>query len=412
VGTLRASATFLLKIESLRLRAQLLAKLRPMVGLKPHQDIKPAQWQVLESQLTAVSNRLLNSLRARTDKYLPEAHRPEVARVLIDGLGSLEVDLSNAYTFYDTFMDILTQRLSDDVGPLLLGCDAIAADAMNREFIGQTTVPPLVYCDRGFGAATVREGVFLQKNVPNPVPIISIPYARISEKYNLISIQHEVGHQALVKLNLVEQLRSLLREALRRAGAPELIQELFARWSSEIGPDFWAFCLSGMAQTSSIRDVLILPQSLMFNISGLHPHPPAYLRFLLSVEWCRQVWGTGDWDGWATEWQALYSPDQLDEPTRATILAAQRYLPVVAQALLKTRFRKLRGLPLASLFDIESLRPDKLHRLVQGLQQGLGVKSRQPPGVQLAVFRLARENRVLPTTQIDALMHEWLRNLK
>lgn len=407
-----ASSTFLLKIESIRNRARLLSKLRQMVALKPHQDIKPEQWEVLETQLTTVSSRILNSLRARTDKYLPEVHKKDVAKTLIDGLGSLEVDLANAYTFYDTFMDILTQRLSDDIGPMLVGCDAIAADAMNRKFIGQITVPPLVYCDRGFGAATVREGVSIMKNVPNPVPIISIPYARISEKYNLISIQHEVGHQTLVKLNMVEQLRDLSREALRRAGAPTLIQELFARWSSEMGPDFWAFCLSGMAQTSSIRDVLILPQSLMFTISSIHPHPPAYLRFLISTEWCRQVWGTGEWDAWEEEWKAMYCPCQLDDVTKNTIVTARKYIPVFAKALLKTRFRKLNGKPITSLFNIDALQPDKLKKMAVNLRDGLSAVQGQPPGVQLAAFRMAREHHTLKASQIDALMHDWLQTLK
>lgn len=405
-----ASSTFLLKIESIRIRAKLLGKLRQMVALKPQQDIRPEQWEVLESQLATVSTRILNSLRARTDKYLSEVYKPEIAKTFIDGLGSLEIDLANAYTFYDTFMDILTQRLSDDIGPMLLGCDAIAADAMNRKFIGQVTVPPLVYCDRGFGAATIREGVSIQKNVPNPVPLISIPYARINEKYNLVSIQHEVGHQALVKLNMVELLRQLFRESLQRAGAPQLIQHLFAQWSSEICPDFWAFCLSGMGQTSSIRDVLILPQSLMFSISGVHP--PSYLRFLISTEWCRQVWGAGEWDEWEKEWKTLYSPDQVDEATRLTIEQAEKYIPVVAKALLKTKFRKLDNQPISSLFNLNALQPAKLIKLANALRNGLPAIDGQPVGVQLAVFRMARDNQNIKTPVIDALMHEWLKNLK
>ena len=134
------SATFLLKIESLRTRARLLTRLRKMVGLKPHQDIAAVQWEVLNTQLATVSNKIRQQLRIYTDHYLSEQYNPEMQQKLINHLGELEMELTTAYTFYDTFMDILTQRLSDDIGPLLRGCDAIAADALQRSFLADTTI--------------------------------------------------------------------------------------------------------------------------------------------------------------------------------------------------------------------------------------------------------------------------------
>ena len=189
--------TFLLKIESLRMRAKLLTGLRKMLSLRPHQDIRPEQWEVLETQLATVSNKIRQHLRIYADRYLSESGDSKMRETLINRLGEVEIELTNAYGFFDTYMDILTQRLSDDIGPLLKGCDAIAADAMHRGFLEDITIPPIVYCERGFGASTLREGVNIQREVPNPIPFIAIPYARLNEKYNLISINHEVGHQAL-----------------------------------------------------------------------------------------------------------------------------------------------------------------------------------------------------------------------
>jgi hypothetical protein len=283
---------------------------------------------------------------------------------------------------------------------------------MQRGMIADLTIAPLVYCDRGFGAATLREGVNILRSIPNPIPFISIPYSRLSEKYNLISINHEVGHQALVKLNLVKVLSHLFRTVTAKAGAPALLQNFYANWASEIGPDFWAFCLSGMAQTCSLRDVLILPNHQMFQVSASAVHPPAYLRFLISAEWCRQLWGKGLWDEWEEEWTDLYSPSEMDEATCEIINSARRFVPVVAKACIQTRFRRLNGKPLLTLFDLKSLKPEVLqkHASVEGIQSETFKKL--PMGAQLAAFRLLRENRNTKQAVIDQYMSKWLKDIQ
>jgi hypothetical protein len=406
-----SSNTFLLKIESLRERAKQLKGLRKMLSLKPHQDILPEQWDVLETQLAAISNKNRQQLRLYADTYLSERNNVISRQTLINRLGEVEIELTNAYTFFDTYMDILTQRLSDDIGPLLRGCDRIAFDGLKRGNLAEITVPPLVYCERGFGASTLREGVNIQHSVPNPIPFIAIPYSRLSEKYNLISLYHEVGHQALVKLNMLDLMQNVFKHGLAKVGASELIQNLYANWSRELVPDFWGFCLSGMAQTVSLRDVLILPKSMMFNISTIQPHPPSYLRFLVSVEWCRQMWGKGDWDAWAEEWQSFYPLNSLDEPTRVVIEEAQKWIPTMSKILIQTRFKKLGNKPLTSLFDLSKLEPNSMKKWAN--TEGVLSKNFKglPIGVQLGIYRLMREKRQIKLADNDVLMEAWLKHL-
>ncbi len=406
-----APSFFLLKIESLRTRARMLPKLRETLALPADRDIRPEQWEVLSNQLATVANRLLHQLRVYTDQHLSDRNEPRMRQALIQRLGELELELSQAYNFYDTYMDVLTQRLSDPIGSLLRGCDAIAADGLRRGFLAEITVPPVVYCERGFGASTLREGVDLQRNVPNPIPFIAIPYARIAEKYNLISIYHEVGHQTLVKLNLLPVLQRVFHESASQAGASTLLSSLFANWSKELGPDFWAFCLTGMAQTCSIRDVLVLPGSAMFQISPFQQHPPAYLRFLMSVEWCKHLWGKGDWDQWEAEWTDLYPTRGLDSTTREAIESARKFMPAVARALLNTRFKKFDNKPISSLFALDELQPARLKSLAT-IEAVTAPGFRQRPiGVQLAAFRMLREKRVQKLADTDKLMSLWLKNL-
>jgi hypothetical protein len=404
-------SSLLLKIDSIRTRAGLLVNLRKMVSLPPSQDISEEQWELLESQLATVSTKIRQQLRIYTDKYFSERNNPVMKQMLINRLGELEVELTNAYNFYDTFMDILTQRLSNEIGLLLKGCDIIAEYALQRENLADITASPLVYCDRGFGASTLREGVRLGGNTPNPIPFIAIPYSRISEKYNLISIFHEVGHQALAKLNMVGLWQQVFQETLSNAGASPLICSLYANWSKEIVPDFWAFGLAGMGQTCSIRDILVLPTDMMFHISTIQPHPPSYLRFLISIDWCKQLWGNGDWDAWEQEWLELYPLKKLDETTQQTISEARKYIPIVSKTLLKTKFKKLGNNPITALFDLQTLKPHLLKNLANIETIRSSEFNNQPIGVQLAVFRLLREKRAIKQTDINKYMETWLKNL-
>ncbi|MFZ1227045.1 MAG: hypothetical protein WAQ83_03490, partial [Saprospiraceae bacterium] len=251
----------------------------------------------------------------------------------------------------------------------------------------------------------LREGVTLAKTV-NPVAFIAIPYSRLAEKYNLISIYHEVGHQALYKLDLVEPFRQVFSLSAKNAGANQLLQNMLANWSKEIIPDFWAFGHTGMGQTSSIRDVLLVPQAMALSISPYQQHPPPYLRFLISVEWCRFLWGRGDWDEWAEEWETFYPVEYLDKATKEIILQAKKILPNIARATITTRFKKLSNKTIATFFDMESISPGNLlkcknkdHLLNQSI------------GVQLSAFRLIRDKNNMPIAKLNAILNSWLINL-
>lgn len=405
-STLNKPKSFLLsKLESLKARTELLTGLNKVASTKDFPNIKPAQWYAINSQLNTVANKISRQLDAYADRYLINADDKSEKSKLVNTLGEIELELSQAYNFYDTYMDILTQRLSPVLGPLLKGCDAIAADGLKHEYLSLVTKPPIVYCDRGFGASILREGVSLAKTV-NPVAFIAIPYSRLAEKYNLISIYHEVGHQALNKLDLIESFRQVFSLSAKNAGANTLLQNMFGNWSKEIIPDFWAFGFTGMGQTSSIRDVLLVPQAMAFGISPYQQHPPPYLRFLFSVEWCRFLWGRGDWDEWCEEWENFYPVACADKVTKEIILQAKKILPNVARATITTRFKKLNNKSIASLFDINSIAPFNLKKCINK-QHFLN----QSIGVQLSAFRLLRDKKNMPIAKLNAIIHSWLINL-
>jgi hypothetical protein len=401
------------RYEALKIKAETLSSLRKLVALPPEHDITKRQWSILESQLSAAEARIQSKLKRATKQYLPQVDDPRIARGLNAIYGEIEMELSKVFPFFDTYMDILTQRHTPEIGPLLAGCDVLAEDALKKDHPALDIVEsPLVYCDRGFGASVLREGVLLPDLTPNPMPLIQIPYSRLNEKYNLTSIIHEAGHEAMVRLGLINSIPKALRIALKRAGAPDSIIELYALWTKEINPDFWTFCASGIAEAAGTRDILSLPPVLVFRIAWGDPHPAPYLRTLLSFDWCRQVWGKGDWDIWEKEWTNLYPLDEAPIETQELLRKARKYVPVISRTLLYTKFRVLNGKTIPDLFDLSAIAPMELQRIVKSAESGALDLKGLSPCAQLAVFRLIREQGKLKEETIDRIMTKWLLKLR
>ena len=400
------------RADSLLFRIHGLIGLRQLVNLSSEQDITARQWSVLEMQLNAASALLTTRTKAATDSLLPGARDASARRKLNAALGQIELDLSRAYTFFDTYMDVLTQRRSGELGPVLAGCDVLAYQAMRREHPTLTAIEaPLVFCDRGFGAAIVRESVAFPDGTPNPMPLIQIPYSRLREKCNLTSVLHEAGHQSLTRLQLVAALPLAFRAALTRAGAPKPVCDLYALWAFEIGPDFWGFCLSGVAQAAAMRELFAMPPSHALRLSVTDPHPPPYLRVLLAFDWCRRAFGRGRWDAWEQEWELLYPLTGPAGTTRTLLQNARRFVPVVGDALFNYRFRELENRALVDLFDLAAISPSEVRRVAMRASGGTLDLRGLTPCAQLAVFAELREMRAMTEERLDELMTAWLRHL-
>lgn len=400
------------RADSLQFRIKGLISLRRLVNLPREQDITERQWSVLEPQLSAAAVQLISRVKSATNQLLPQATDPKARRRLNAALGRVELDMARAFTFFDTYMDVLTQRLSRELGAVLAGCDVLAQEAMRRDHPALASIePPLVYCDRGYGASIVRESVPFPDGSPNPMPLIQIPYSRLREKYNLTSVLHEAGHQALHRLGLVAPLADALRAALDRASAAAPVRDLYGSWAFEIGPDFWAFCLSGVAEAAAVRDLFALQPSHATRISFTDPHPPPYLRALLTFEWCRRAWGRGVWDEWERDWKALYPLEQAPPATRQLLLQARRLTPLVGETLFNKRFRQLGGRALPDLFDLPAVSPAELKRVAAAAKSGVLDLRGVTPCAQLAVFGQLRERHSMSEERLDRIMTEWLRRL-
>ncbi len=338
-------------------------------------------------------------------------HRPEIRREMNAELGALDLDLTKAFAFFDTFLDILTQRANDKLGTILAGADMIALDGLRRNHPALKIIEaPVVFFDRGFGASILRSGIPLQDGTLNELPLIQLPHSRITDKCNLsASLSHEIAHEALVELHIVKEFPVILYKRLVSAGAPILIAKLFSLWTKEIGPDFYGFCYCGVAQTAGIMDILSLPPNHIFKISFTDPHPAPWLRVLLSIEWAKITWPDTQeiWRRWEEEWINSYPLASAPLESRKLLISARKYFPVVNDVLFHTRFPALNGKTIPDLFDLKKLDPQLLESRLSHFAEKGKLNLSFSAGENIAMFALMREKGIVNEEALDRIMTQW-----
>ncbi|MDH3657136.1 MAG: hypothetical protein OEM77_03270 [Nitrosopumilus sp.] len=410
-------AYFQNRIFSLRRKIETLTSLPELVSLPTEQDIKQSQWFVIQSQLSSVSFRLSNDLH-QVSENLSIASDKESIRDLNVDITKIEMELSKAYVFFDTFFDILSQRLSPKLGLLLSGCDVLAYDALKRispDFI-PNNMPPLVFLDKGAGASILREGVSVPGKAKNPLATIQIPYEKLKQKYLLVSILHETGHQKMASLGLKKQVPLYMKKFMKKQKASELLQGLFSNWTSELFPDFTSFWIIGAAQTISTREILTFSPEMVLKVSPSDPHPPMWLRVQMSIDWCRRLWGFGPWDKWEKEWLELYplygSKYSPSEKIRNILDESKNYISKVTDFFFNMKFPELENQSIRSIYQKKPAHPILLMSLVKNFKNFGKLDLRDlSPSEQLAVFVMLKYTENISEKNLDILMTRWLVNL-
>ena len=112
--------------------------------------------------------------------------------------------------------------------------------------------------------------------------------------------------------------------------------------------------------------VMILIQSSLF-------------EYCFQLNGVGQQWGRGEWDYWEKEWDTLYPLKFTSKGNAETLKTCRKYIPLVSRLSLNTRFRVLDGKKLTELFDMSSLAPENLKRIVGTSDTGtLNLKGLRP----------------------------------
>jgi hypothetical protein len=331
---------------------------------------------------------------------------PLSARKMNTLIGLLEIKSSQAFTFYDTMFDLLTQRNSK-LGIIIPGCERIASDALRRNHpLLRTLMAPVVYFNRGYGAAVLREGVPLPYGIKNPLSLMQMPYSKFVSLSTFTSIAHESGHIAQDKLQLERTFQRVLREALLNADASRVVTDILSNAHTEIFADLWGMCLCGSAYLSVSRDLLSVPPTLALAVNSNDPHPTPLVRMLLLFRLARELWGSGIWQRWEKEVLNTYPVDVLQKSKRYIIEEQIRLLPDVTSAISETTLKELGGRPITSLFDLRAISIQNFENRIY--LDGKVVLTGLSPCQGLSLFRYLFDKGLVREEVLDRLIVQWL----
>ena len=211
---------------------------------------------------------------------------------------------------WDFFRDKLELRFSPTFKDVLWIADTIAWDcyrpvmdrAARARIVPEAEVrePPLSYLTAEFSPAT-----WLRGSRPNdgrnyqlgtstlPIPVIELPWDHVGNLWELVSLQHEVGHDIEGDLKLRDPLLLNVLNILTAAGVPRQRISVWQSWVGEIFADLVAIQQGGPPFIMGLAHLLLLPADIVTTYDPEDPHPTHYIRVLMNTAYARTL-VTGD----------------------------------------------------------------------------------------------------------------------
>lgn len=285
---------------------------------------------------------------------------PEVAQ---RRFSMLRMRFNVALSQLDIFSAALTQRSEQETGVWLAGLDIVAADALSLAGNYYSAPGLICYLDRGQGAAIRRARTRLPGGGDNPVAIVHMPRERMIGSGIASSLIHEVGHQAVALLDLLESIRPLLRGLQRNGGGEGAAWGYWDRCISEILADFWSVARVGITSTMGLMGVVSLPRYFVFRLQLDDPHPMPWMRVRLSCAIGRELFPHRQWDRMESIWLSYYPPTDLDGAKRNLIGLLEKTMSGLATLIAQHRPKTLRGASLKEALQTDQRQPARLGAL-------------------------------------------------
>jgi hypothetical protein len=319
----------------------------------------------------------------------------------------LKLLFNKELTQFDLFADVLTQRSEHENGSWLAGLDVAAADALELPDKYYEAPPVICYLDRGHGAAIRRARTRLPGGGDNPVAIIRVPRERMVGSGIASSLLHEVGHQGIALLGLIDSMREEL--ARISPSDPDLrkVWPLWGRWISEIIADFWALAHLGVGSTLGLMGVVSLPSAFVFRVGLDDPHPIPWVRVKLSCGLGKALFPHEQWDRLSRLWDSMYSLDSLEPEKRKLFRDILATMPAFIRLLVNHRPKTLRGRSLREVFPIAQRQPARLQAHFRAWRSHRLLIRRQPPSLVFAIIGQARADDELAPGEETRLL-AWL----
>lgn len=273
------------------------------------------------------------ALAAPSRDTLDDASRAKEAETL--AVAAIE----KVWQFYRDIFEQRTTRFA----ARLLACDRIALDCYQYVYGGlgrARSIPspaPFSYMESGSGPATFRRAVPLSRlgRLPNPFPLVKLPYHRLVAPWTLGAVPHEVGHNLQADLGLWQTIPRRFAEVLARDGVPSPVVRIWIRWHKEIFADLIGVLLIGPAFVHSLMDVVGRSPEAVTAFSPAAVHPTPFLRTLLDLELLARMEFAPEAAALRQAWLALHPPARARARMPAALLhsferASRRVVEIVA----------------------------------------------------------------------------------
>lgn len=338
----------------------------------------------------------------------------------------LIMEIIRGQRIWDFFRSKLELRFSPDFHDSLWVADTIAWDCyrpvMDRAVdagivpAAQVREPPLTYLTADFSPATWVRGSrpfdgrdYALGTSTLPIPVIEVPWDHIGNLWELVSLQHEVGHDLEADLKLRQELLLSLGSALKQAGVPDERIKVWQSWEAEIFADLIGLQLGGPAFAEGLMHILLLPPTMALKYDPNDPHPTHYLRVLMAAAYVRTLVPgrpvLGD-DAAAieTNWKGLYgSPAVLDE-----FIAD---FPVVFRGLMDSPMKALKNQPVRALVPYTAADDARIRDTAAFLRTGMNAPAQGTvaprhcvSAARLAAATAVTDAKLNPALDISALL--------
>ncbi|GHC79826.1 hypothetical protein GCM10007079_18280 [Nocardiopsis terrae] len=355
-------------------------------------------------------------LRRRIKRYLSwlrsdagEADAARAQRAFV----VLRLEFNTLLSQFDLFADVVTQRSEHGTGVWLAGLDVAAADGLRTGTVApgvRERLPEVAcYLDRGPGAAIRRARTRLPGGAENPVAIVRVPRERMIGSGVASSLMHEVGHQGDALLGLRDSVAGEV--ALHAADAPardRAVWRLWERWLGEIIPDLWAVASVGVCSTLGLIQVVSLPRAFVFRWGTDDPHPPPWIRVLLSAAVGARLYPHPQWERLRRTWVELYP---LGSGRREEFARLAATIPELVELLAGHRSSALGPRTLAQAMALTDRTPQRLAAIAERWRRDPRTAALLSPSLAFAVVGQAKaDGTVGPRDEgrlVEGLLRSW-----
>ncbi len=319
---------------------------------------------------------------------------------------SVELAANEVQRMWQFFRDKFEQRWSQDSGPALRAADTIAWDCYHFAIDQARAVyhvldswdyrePPLVYADTRFSPATLvrgatpREAGFdtsSSRFIPwqprsLPIPLVILPWDRLCNPWELLSLHHEVAHDIEKDLGLLPELQSIVNRVAGKTATWQC-------WVSAIFADLAAVLFAGPAFIGMMVDLLSFPEARVRDTATgtAHPVPHGRVHILTSFAGTLDIpKAKAAADRYQEVWTSLYG----ELPQFQSLLDR---VSEVVEAVANTPLQKLGGISLRELVPLEMSEVNLIEVRAGTLQAGNPLaKGSLEPRFICAAARLAFE---------------------